>query len=214
MNQPSRPLRVTVMLSGSGSTLQNLIDRAEAGTLPIEITRVISSREDAYGIERALRHGIATSVISRKDFPSWEEFNRRLTQAVDSESPDLVVFAGFMSLFWPGDEYIGRIMNIHPALIPAFCGKGMFGRHVHEAVIASGVKVTGCTVHFVDDQYDQGPIILQRAVVVRDDDDLSSLAERVQAAERDLYPEAIRLYAENRLRVEGRRVRIRDEASG
>ncbi|MBN2328014.1 MAG: phosphoribosylglycinamide formyltransferase [Candidatus Omnitrophica bacterium] len=204
----SKPCRTVVLLSGSGTTLQNLIDRMERSELPIEIVRVISSRQDAYGIERARRHGIPTQVIARKDFETWETFNKALSQAVDAEDPDLICFAGFMSLFRPDKKYYGRIMNIHPALIPAFCGKGMFGHHVHEAVLEAGVKITGCTVHFVDENYDTGPIILQKAVEVYDDDTPDSLADRVQATEREAYPEAIRLFAEGRLHLDGRRVKI------
>ncbi|MGC9327014.1 MAG: phosphoribosylglycinamide formyltransferase [Candidatus Hinthialibacter sp.] len=204
----SKPCRTVVLLSGSGTTLQNLIDRMERSELPINIVRVISSRRDAYGIERARRHGIPTQVIARKDFEDWESFNEAMKKAVDWEHPDLVCFAGFMSLFRPDAKYYGRIMNIHPALIPAFCGKGMYGHHVHEAVLDAGVKITGCTVHFVDENYDTGPIILQKAVEVYDDDSPDTLAGRVQAAEREAYPEAIQLFAEGRLRIEGRRVRI------
>ncbi len=201
-------MRVVVMLSGSGTTLQNFIDLSESGLLPIQITRVISSRSNAYGLQRAQNHNIPTDVVARKSFSEWADYNQALTAAVDSENPDLVLFAGFMSLFWPGDSYTGRIMNVHPALIPAFCGKGMYGHHVHEAVIESGVKLTGCTVHFVDGQYDTGPIILQQAVEVLDDDTPDSLAERVQATERKLYPEAVKLFTQNRLKLNGRRVRI------
>ncbi len=208
MTAPIQSCRTVVMLSGSGTTLQNLIDRQERGELPIQIVQTISSRHDAYGIERARRHGIPTQIIARKDFPSWEAFNAAMSEAVDSVHPDLICFAGFMSLFRPDPSYYGRIMNVHPALIPSFCGKGMYGHHVHEAVIQTGVKITGCTVHFVDEQYDTGPIILQKAVEVRDDDTPDTLAERVQAAERELYPKAIQLFVEGRLRIEGRRVKI------
>ncbi len=203
-----KKLRTVVLLSGSGTTLQNLIDKMEAGDLPIEIALVISSRNDAYGLERARNHKIPARAISRKSFPSWEAFNQELAKTVDEIEPDLIVLAGFMLLFRPDSKYYGRIMNVHPALIPSFCGKGLYGHHVHEAVIASGVKISGATVHFVDEQYDTGPIILQKAVDVLDDDTPDSLAERVQEAEREIYPQAIRLFAENRLRIEGKRVKI------
>lgn len=210
MNQPSKPCRTVVLLSGSGTTLQNLIDRKERGELPIEIVLVIGSRKDAYGVERAKKHNIPNRIIARKDFESWDAFNAELSAAVDSVEPDLICFAGFMSLFRPDAKYYGRIMNVHPALIPAFCGKGMYGHHVHESVIESGVKITGCTVHFVDENYDTGPIILQKAVEVRDDDTPDTLADRVQAAERETYPQAIKLFAEGRLHLVGRRVKIAD----
>ncbi|MBZ0257542.1 phosphoribosylglycinamide formyltransferase [bacterium] len=196
------------MLSGSGTTLQNFIDLSESGRLPIQITKVISSRKGVYGLQRAQLHNIPSQVITRKDFNSWEDYNQALTKAVDDEEPDLVLFAGFMSLFWPGEKYTGRIMNIHPALIPAFCGKGMFGHHVHEAVIEFGVKVTGCTVHFVDNQYDTGPIILQKVVEVLNDDTPDTIAERVQEAERQAYPEAVNLFINNRLQIQGKIVKI------
>ena len=158
-----RKIRTVVMLSGSGSTLQNFIDRMESGDLPIEIVRVISSKRDVYGLERARKHGIPAIAIARRDYPSWEEFNQAITAAVDESSPDLILLAGYMSLFRPGAKYDGKIMNVHPALIPAFCGKGLYGHHVHQAVIEAGVRFTGATVHFVDQDYDTGPIILQRS---------------------------------------------------
>jgi formyltetrahydrofolate-dependent phosphoribosylglycinamide formyltransferase len=197
-----------VMLSGGGTTLQNFIDLVEAGKLPVTIVGVISSRRDAYGLVRAQKHGISSTIVARKEFDTWEEFNQSLCEAVDSYRPDLIAMAGFMSLFRPRERYHGKMLNIHPALIPAFCGKGLYGHHVHEAVIQSGVKITGATVHFADEEYDHGPIILQKPVEVLDDDTVESLAERVQAVEREIYPEAIRLFVAGRLRVEGRRVRI------
>lgn len=202
------PIRTTVLLSGSGSTLQNLIDRRAQENLPVEITRVISSRPDSYGLKRAEQHDIPTSVVQRKAYSDWNAFNDSLTRAIRDESPQLVVLAGFMSLFWPGDDYVGKIINVHPSLIPAFCGKGMYGHHVHRAVIAMGVKLTGCTVHFVDNEYDHGPIILQKSLPVLDDDTPETLAGRVQALEREALPEAIHLYAHQRLKIVGNRVHI------
>ena len=200
--------RMLVMLSGGGTTLQNFIDLIGAGNLPVAIVGVISSRKDAYGLVRAEKHGIPATVVARKEFDTWEAFNEALCEAVDSYQPELIAMAGFMSLFRPGPRYNGKILNVHPALIPAFCGKGLYGHHVYEAVIESGVKVTGATVHFADEEYDHGPIIIQKTVEVLDDDTPDSIAERVQAVEREIYPEAIRLCAEGRLRVEGRQVRI------
>lgn len=204
----TKSLRCVVLLSGGGTTLQNLIDQQEQAKCPIEIVLVISSHKDAFGLERARKHNLPARAIHRKDYATWEEFNRDIVQAVEDVKPDLILMAGFMFLFRPGSEYHGRILNVHPALIPAFCGKGMYGHHVHEAVLEYGVKVTGATVHFVDEGYDTGPIILQKAVEVYDDDTPDTLAARVQAAEREIYPEAIRLFAANRLRIEGRRVKI------
>jgi len=203
-----RPVRLGVLISGSGSTLQNLLDRIAAGTLPAEIAGVVSSRADAYGLERARRAGVPAVTVARKGHPDADRFNDALHAALEPMNVDLIVLAGFLSLFQPRARYAGRVMNIHPALIPAFCGSGFYGDKVHDAVIASGVRVSGCTVHFADDQYDHGPIILQGTVPVLDDDTAETLAARVHALERELYPEAIRLWAEGRLRIEGGRVRI------
>jgi phosphoribosylglycinamide formyltransferase-1 len=201
-------VRLAVLLSGSGTTLQNLLDRIAAGTLDAAVCCVISSRSDAYGLERARQHGAPAVAIVRKEYPDQASFNAAVWAEIRSHNADLVVLAGFMVLLEIPPDFANRIMNVHPALIPAFCGKGMYGRHVHEAVLAHGVKVTGATVHFVDPEYDHGPIILQETVPVLEDDTPDSLAERVQAKERELYPRAIQLFAENRLRVEGRHVRI------
>lgn len=199
--------RLAVLLSGSGSTLQNLLDRIAAGRLRAEVTVVLASRADAFGLERARRAGVTAVAVPRKQYADGDRFNDALHAALRPHAPDLIVLAGFLSLFQPRD-YGGRVMNIHPALIPAFCGAGFYGHKVHEAVLAAGVKVSGCTVHFADDQYDHGPIILQGCVPVQDDDTPDTLAARVQALEADLYPQAIQLWADDRLRIEGRRVRI------
>jgi len=202
------PVRLAVLLSGSGSTLQNLLDRIAAGTLPAQVVVVVASRSDAYGLERARLVGIPERVVARKEYADVERFNDALHAALEPFAADLVVLGGFLSLFQPRSRYAGRVMNIHPALIPAFCGAGFYGDKVHRAVLESGVRISGCTVHFADDQYDHGPIILQGTVPVLDDDTPETLAARVHALERELYPEAIRLWAEGRLRIEGRRVRI------
>ena len=204
------PLKIALLLSGSGTTLQNLIDRAGAGELDAQFVCVISSRADAYGLERARKHHIPAIPIVRKDYGALEAFNAAIWDTVRSHGAELVVLAGFMSLLHIPDDYENRVVNVHPALIPAFCGKGMYGHHVHEAVLEYGVKLSGATVHFANNIYDAGPIILQDTVPVFDDDTPDTLAERVQAKERELYPKAIRLFAEGRLRVEGRRVRILD----
>ncbi|MCA1900657.1 MAG: phosphoribosylglycinamide formyltransferase [Candidatus Hydrogenedens sp.] len=202
------PVNLAVLLSGSGTTLQNLIDRIREGTLDAKINVVISSKSTAYGLQRAKQNQIPTVVIRPKDFPDFQTFNQELWNTIRRYSVDLVILAGYLSLISVPDDFRNRIMNIHPALIPAFCGKGMYGHYVHEAVLKAGVKVTGCTVHFVDEHYDHGPIILQEAVPVLDGDTPETLAERVQAKERKLYPLAIQLFAENRLRVEGNKVHI------
>jgi phosphoribosylglycinamide formyltransferase-1 len=201
-------VRVAVLLSGGGTTLQNLIDRIADGALPVDLVAALSSRAEAYGLERARRAGVPAITVPRKAYASPREFNDALHAALEPYAAELVVMAGFLSLFEPRTRYAGRVMNIHPALIPAFCGPGFYGAKVHEAVLASGVRISGCTVHFADDQYDHGPIILQKTVPVLDDDTPTTLAARVHLVENELYPDAIRLFASGRLRIEGRRVKI------
>ncbi len=203
-----RPVRLGVLISGGGSTLQNLLDQIAAGALRAEIAVVVASRADAGGCERARRAGIPLVVVPRRDYADVERFNDALHAALDRFPIDLLILGGFLSLFQPRQRYAGRVMNIHPALIPAFCGPGFYGRKVHEAALQSGVRISGCTVHFADDEYDHGPIILQGTVPVRDDDTPETLAARVHAVENELYPKAIRLWAAGRLQIEGRRVRI------
>jgi len=201
-------LRLAVLLSGGGTTLQNILDRIADGRLDAEVAVVLSSRADAFGLERARQASVPTVTVARKAYPDVQSFNDAAHAALEPYAAELAVLAGFLSLFQPRARYAGRVLNIHPALIPSFCGEGFYGHRVHEAVLASGVKVSGCTVHFADDQYDRGPIILQRCVPVLDEDTAATLAARVLALEHELYPEAIQLFAENRLRVDGRRVRI------
>ena len=202
---------MAVLVSGGGTTLQNLLDRCADGRLPARVVLVIASKADAFALERARMAAIPAFAVERKTSGSLDEFSRRIFEHCRRERADLVCLAGFLQLVHVPDDFLGRVMNIHPALIPAFCGKGYYGHRVHEAVLAYGAKVSGCTVHFVDNEYDHGPIVVQRPVPVLDDDTPESLAKRVFAAECEAYPEAIRLFAEQRLRVEGRRVRILDE---
>jgi formyltetrahydrofolate-dependent phosphoribosylglycinamide formyltransferase len=202
------PLRIGVLLSGSGTSLENLCERIDAGELPARVAAVLSSKEGAPGLERARRRGIPARAVPRRAHPEVKEFNDALHAALDPFDLDLVLLLGFLSPFELRGRFEGRALNVHPALVPAFSGTGFYGARVHEAVLAAGVKVTGATVHFVDEQYDHGPIVLQEAVPVLDDDTPATLAARVQAVERRLVPEAVRLYAAGRLRIEGRRVRI------
>lgn len=204
-----RPVRLAVLLSGGGTTLQNFIDRIADGRLAAEIVLVLASRADAGGLQRARAAGIPAGAVPRKDFPDVEAFNDALHGELARHEFDLIALAGFLSPFQLRGRYHGRVLNIHPALIPAFCGKGFYGERVHRAVLEAGVKVSGCTVHFADDRYDQGPIILQGVVPVLDDDTPETLAARIHALENDIYPEAIRLWAAGRLEIVGRRVRIR-----
>ncbi len=201
-------MKIAVLLSGSGTTLENIFEHIERGELPVEVAVVISSRKDAYGIERAKKRGVPAHVFPRKKYASLEEYTEAIFKAVRESGAELVALAGFMVRIGIPDDFKGRILNVHPALLPSFGGKGMYGRFVHEAVLEHGCKITGVTVHVVDEEYDRGPIVMQKCVEVKDDDTPDSLASRVQAAEREIYPQAIRLFAEGRVRVEGRRVRV------
>ncbi len=194
-----QPIRLAVLASGGGTTLQNLIDRIGDGRLSAEIAVVIASSHDAFALQRAERANIPHAVVERKQAGSREEFSRRIFELCRQHRADLVCLAGFLQLIVVPDDFAGRVMNIHPALIPAFCGKGYYGHHVHEAVLAYGAKISGCTVHFADNQYDHGPIILQRAVPVLDSDTAESLAQRVFEQECEAYPEAIALFAAGKL---------------
>jgi phosphoribosylglycinamide formyltransferase-1 len=205
---------MAVLLSGSGTSLENLLERIDAGEVPGRVCVVVSSRADAFGLERARQRDIPAVAVPRKQYPDVREFNDAVHAVLDGHELDLVLLLGFLSPFETRGRFDGRALNVHPALIPAFCGKGFYGHRVHEAVLTSGVKLTGATVHFVDAEYDHGPIVLQEAVEVRDDDTPESLAARVQAVERRLVPEAVRLFTASRLEIDGRRVRIRRGEGG
>jgi len=202
------PLRIAVLISGGGTTLKNFIDRINAGLLEVKIVLVISSTPSAGGMKRAEKANIPVAVVERKGFDSQEQFSAAIFEHCRKAGADLVVMGGFLKQVTIPGDFTHRVVNIHPALIPAFCGKGFYGHYVHEAVLEYGVKVSGCTVHFADNQYDHGPVILQKAVPVLDDDTPETLAGRVFAAECEAYPEALRLIAAGRVIVEGRRVRI------
>lgn len=201
-------MRIAFLLSGSGTTLENLLRHVDMGTVPAEVVLVLSDRGSAKGLDRARARGIPTAVVERKAYREQSAFDAAMEAAVRPLTPDLVAMGGFLSLWRLPPDLRGRAMNVHPSLLPAFGGKGLYGERVHRAVLASGAKVSGCTVHFVDDEYDHGPIVAQAAVVVEDDDTEETLAHRVQEAERRLYPACLRLFAEGRLHVEGRRVRV------
>jgi formyltetrahydrofolate-dependent phosphoribosylglycinamide formyltransferase len=207
------PLRVAVLLSGSGTSLENLFERIEAGELPARISVVISSKADAGGLARARRRGVPAVAVPRRELRDVRAFNDAIHAELARHPVDLVALLGFLSPF-ETRGFAGRTLNVHPALVPAFSGRGFYGHKVHEAVLARGCKVSGATVHLCDDEYDHGPIVLQEAVPVLDDDTPESLAARVQAAERRLVPEALRLFAQGRLRIEGRRVRITKKGDG
>jgi len=205
---PLPPLPVAVLISGGGTTLRNLIERDRAGEVNLDFRLVISSSPTARGLEYATEADIPAEVIQRRAFDGQEAFSEAIFGRCRASGAEVVVMAGFLKRLTIPDDYVNRVLNIHPALIPAFCGQGFFGHHVHEAVLEYGVKLSGCTVHFADNQYDHGPVILQRAVPVLDDDTPETLAARVLEDECEAYPEALRLIAAGRVRVEGRRVRI------
>jgi len=200
------PLRIVVLISGGGTTLQNLIRHMDAGRLSVEIPLVISSSSKAGGKKFAVEAGIPFEVVQRKDFDSQDSFSEAIFGRCREVQADVVVLGGFLKRLTIPDDFINRVTNIHPALIPAFCGDGMYGHFVHEAVLEYGAKLSGCTVHFADNQYDHGPVILQKAVPVLDDDTPDSLAARVFEAECEAYPAALQLIAEGRVRAQGRRV--------
>ena len=207
-----RKMRVLVCVSGGGTNLQALIDAAQAGRLgDAAIVRVISNNANAYALQRAEQAGFEGICVSPKDFPDREAFHSAFLEAVDGAAPDLIALAGFLVTL-PSEmiaRYRNRIINIHPSLIPSFCGKGYYGLKVHEAALARGVKITGATVHFVDEGTDTGPILLQKAVAVREDDTPETLQRRVmEEAEWLLLPEAVRLIAAGRVRVEDGQVSI------
>jgi phosphoribosylglycinamide formyltransferase 1 len=207
--EPS-PLKLAVLISGSGRTLKNFIDLAAEGGLPVDIRLVISSTSKAGGLKFAEEAGIPTQVIRREDFAAGAAGDKPYGDAVfaacRADEVDYVAMAGFLKLAPVPDDFAGRVLNIHPALIPSFCGPGMYGHHVHQAVLDAGVKVTGCTVHFVDNEYDRGPIIWQQPVPVFDDDTASSLAARVFQTEKEAYPHVLKLLASGRVKLDGRRV--------
>jgi phosphoribosylglycinamide formyltransferase-1 len=206
------PIRLVALISGSGTTLQNLIDRITDGKLDAQIVGVVASRQDILGVERAQRAGLPVTVVAnnKHDIPAAKRvsYSDRIWAAVRSFNPELICFAGWLHLLSIPDEFRQKVLNIHPSLLPAFGGMGMYGHRVHEAVLTSGVKITGCTVHFADDTYDTGPIVIQKCVPVKEGDNPDTLAARVFQAECEAYPEAINLIAAGRVTIQGRRVVI------
>ena len=202
-------LDVVVLVSGGGTNLQAIIDAVESGGITnTRIAGVISNNKNAYALERAKKHGVESRCVSPKDFTSREEFNERFQEAVEELKPDLIVLAGFLVVIPPSmiERYRNRIINIHPSLIPAFCGTGFYGLKVHEAALKRGVKVVGATVHFVDEGTDTGPIILQKAVEVEPQDTPEILQRRVmEQAEWKILTEAIDLIANGKVSVSGGR---------
>ena len=210
MTFPARqfPLPIAVLISGGGTTLKNLIEQIQGGQLDAAIKLVISSNPDSPGLTFAADAGIETLIVPPGLWKTPTASSDAVFDPCRAAAVELVVMGGFLRHALIPLDFANRVMNIHPALIPAFCGKRLYGLRVHAAVLDYGAKVSGCTVHFVDDQYDHGPVILQRVVPVLDDDTPASLAARVFAQECEAYPQAIRLFAEGKLHIEGRKVRI------
>ena len=190
-------LNIAILFSGEGTTLQNLIDATRDGRLPgVTVVKAVSSRENAGGIARCAAAGVPCAVVPKKDFPDPADHTRAVFAHLPPDEVDLVCLAGWMSRLILENPWLdNRVMNVHPSLLPAFGGVGMYGNRVHEAVLARGCKVTGCTVHYVDNEVDGGPILSQRTLAVRPDDTADSLAARVQAAEREEYVKAIRSHS-------------------
>jgi phosphoribosylglycinamide formyltransferase-1 len=205
----STHLPIAVLISGGGTTLRNLIEKERAAELPVEFKLVISSNPQARGLAFAADANIPTLVVEKKRSIADSDYSQAVFDPLRAAGVELVVMGGFLKHVPIPVDFENRVVNIHPALIPAFCGKGLYGLKVHEAVLEYGVKVSGCTVHFVDNEYDHGPIILQHTVPVLDDDTPEVLQARVFGQECHALPEAIRLIAARRVSVEGRRVRIR-----
>ena len=200
--------RLGVLVSGGGTTLQNFLDREKAGTLAGEVAVVVASSAKALAVERARKARKPVEVVPFRKSAGNGPFSASITKVLEKEKVDLVLMAGFLRLYRFPKDWFGRVLNIHPALLPAFGGEGMYGHFVHEAVVASGAKITGCTVHFADLEYDRGPILLQKTCPVRWEDTPEEVARRVFELEREAYPEAVALLAADRVRIEDGRVRV------
>jgi formyltetrahydrofolate-dependent phosphoribosylglycinamide formyltransferase len=201
-SEKGKTVRLGVLISGGGRTLINILEYVKKGRLNATVAIVISSRSTVAGVERAKAAGLDVRIIRTKDYPDVDEFSRQIEQALAAADVELVVQAGWLCMWKIPKRYEYRVMNIHPALLPSFGGKGMWGHHVHEAVLKRGCKLSGCTVHFCTNEYDEGPIIVQRTCPVKNDDTPDTLAARVFEQECIAYPEAIRLFAQNRMKIE------------
>ncbi|EIW00573.1 LOW QUALITY PROTEIN: phosphoribosylglycinamide formyltransferase, formyltetrahydrofolate-dependent [Thermoanaerobacter siderophilus SR4] len=201
-------MNLVVMASGNGTDLQSIIDAIEAGYINARIIAVISDKKGAYALERAKKHGIATYCLPKKELK--ENFQRELLKLLEKLNPDGIILAGFLTILSGEivERFENRIINIHPSLIPAFCGKGFYGMKVHQAVYEYGVKYTGCTVHFVDSGTDTGPIIFQEVVKIDEEDTPETIAKKVLEVEHKVLPYAVKLFTEGKLKVEGRKVKI------
>lgn len=204
-----KPIRLGVLISGSGTTLMNILEYINKGLLNAKVAVVISSLSTVAGVERAKAAGLNVKIIRKKDHPDIDEFSKRIEEELVVANVDLVVQGGWLCFWKIPPRYEDRVMNIHPALLPSFGGEGMWGHHVHEAVLAAGCKISGCTVHFCTNEYDKGPIILQRSCPVKNDDSPETLAARVFEQECIAYPQAIKLFAEDKLLVQNGTVKIK-----
>ena len=208
-SKKEKPIRLGVLISGSGTTLMNILKHIKHGMLNAEVDIVISSRTTVTGVEKAKNAGLDVKIVRTKDYSDIDEFSKRIEAEIIAAKVDLVIQGGWLCLWKIPPRYKHRVMNIHPALLPSFGGKGMWGHHVHEAVLKAGCKVSGCTVHFCTNEYDKGPIIVQRTCDVENDDTPDTLAARVFEQECIAYPQAIQLFAEGRLFVENSTTKIK-----
>jgi formyltetrahydrofolate-dependent phosphoribosylglycinamide formyltransferase len=207
--QNKKPIRLGVLISGGGTTLMNILEYINKGRLNAEVALVISSRPTVAGVERAKNAGLNVKIIRKKDSPDIDEFSKRIEEELVAANIDLVVQGGWLCLWKILTRYESRVMNIHPALLPSFGGQGMWGHHVHEAVLAAGCKISGCTVHFCTNEYDKGPIIVQRCCQVQEGDTPETLAARVFEQECIAYPQAIKLFAEGKLLIQNGKIKIK-----
>jgi formyltetrahydrofolate-dependent phosphoribosylglycinamide formyltransferase len=209
--EPPSPIRLVFLLSGSGTTLQNLLDHIDDGHVDARVELVISSDPDAQGIVRAEKHGIPTEVVRPDAHETSDEFSRAISTHIDDVDPDLICMGGFMHFYTVPERYRFKVINIHPSLLPKHGGEGYYGRHVHEAVLDAGDQETGCSVHFVTNEgYDEGPVIKQKTVPVESGDTPETLEQRVKEKERELYPETVQLFAEGRVNVQNGTVTVDD----
>lgn len=192
-------VRLAVLISGGGTSLQNFIDKIADGSLDASISVVVASRRDIAGVERAEKAGLPVKIVARRRFETPEAFSEAITAVLEKYDVDLVLMAGFLQKYLFPEKYRGRVLNIHPGLLPEYGGQGMWGHHVHEAVLAAGERESGCTVIIADHEYDHGPAVLERRVPVLPNDTPETLAARVFEAECEAYPEAVRMFAEGRL---------------
>jgi len=204
-----KAIRLGVLISGGGTTLMNILDYIKQGWLNARVALVISSRSTVAGVEGAKKAGLDVKIIRKKDFPDIDEFSKRIEEELVAANVDLVVQSGWLCLWKIPPRYENRVMNIHPALLPGFGGQGMWGHHVHEAVLKAGCKISGCTVHFCTNEYDKGPIVVQRCCQIENDDTPETLAARVFQQECIAYPQAIKLFAEDKLLVQNGKVKIK-----